>query len=101
MHVEVFLADCPLCQRTLQALYDTVPPTAEVTVHRCRGPFCCEAGKRYDLYMVLPAVVLDGKLVRQGSLTPERANRLFESAAERPPLGKPQLIPNSTMKGEL
>ena len=100
MKIDVFLADCPLCRQTLRALHEAAPPTAQVTLHRCRGPCCCKAGRRYDLYAVLPAVVLNGRVVRQGRLTPNTAKRLFDSAAQEATKAKPLTTRNPLTESE-
>lgn len=59
-HVEVFTADCPLCEPAVQLVQELACPDCEVTVHDLRESGIQRA-RQYGVQRV-PAVVVDGAL---------------------------------------
>lgn len=69
--IEVFTADCPLCQDTLNAVREaTRECSCEVIEQRCEGTECCQPAKDYGI-MAVPTIAVDGKIVHTGRLSAE------------------------------
>lgn len=67
MHVELFSADCRLCQTTEAALRHRFPEVA-LEVHRaseCVDGSCCALAEKYGVGAV-PSVVVDGRVLLVG-----------------------------------
>lgn len=59
--VEVFSADCPVCQDTVDLVNKIACPSCEVTVLDMNDKSVAERAKSLGIHRV-PAVVIDGKL---------------------------------------
>ncbi|WP_298981401.1 glutaredoxin family protein [Caldilinea sp.] len=67
MKVEVFSADCRLCDRTIALLQERFP-SLSLIVHRsseCRDGSCCKLAAHYGVRAV-PTIVVDGEIVQVG-----------------------------------
>jgi hypothetical protein len=75
--IEVFTAGCPVCRETLELVQKTVSSCGcEVIERRCEGETCCAPALSYGV-KALPSIVVDGKIVFEGRLTPEQARELL------------------------
>jgi Thioredoxin domain len=75
--IEVFTADCSLCEDTLQLVRDAVSSCGcEVIERRCPPKQMCEEGRAYGV-RAMPTVVVDGGIVFEGRITPEQAALLM------------------------
>lgn len=74
--IEVFTADCPLCQETLRLIRQEACSECEIIERRCEGDECCEPAKGYGIKAV-PTVVMDGKIRFVGKPTLAEIKRLF------------------------
>ncbi len=71
--IEVFTAGCPLCDETLDLVRKSVSSCGcEVVERRCEGTEYCDEAKRYGV-RALPTVVVDGKTMFEGRISPEQA----------------------------
>lgn len=71
--IEVFTADCPLCNETLDLVRKSVSACeCEVVERRCEGTECCDEAKRYGV-RAMPTVVVDGKIMFEGRISAEQA----------------------------
>ncbi|MFM2062348.1 MAG: hypothetical protein RLZZ507_2018 [Cyanobacteriota bacterium] len=61
--IEIFTADCPLCDETVQMVQDMICPSCEVSVYNMRQEQ--EKAQQYGVNAV-PAIVINGKLVLTG-----------------------------------
>lgn len=59
--IEVFSADCPACDETVQLINRIACPSCEVAVLDMRNPAVASRAKNLGIRSV-PAVVIDGKL---------------------------------------
>ncbi len=78
MKVELFRADCRLCDRTERIVRHILPPGVEFEVHRaeeCRDGSCCRLAERYGVRAV-PTLVVDGRIVQVGLPDEAAVNRL-------------------------
>jgi glutaredoxin len=67
MKVELFRADCKLCDRTLDILNENFP-NLEIDVHRsseCTDGSCCSLAEQYGVRAV-PSLVVNGKVCLVG-----------------------------------
>jgi hypothetical protein len=67
MKIELFSAECRLCDRTLNLLEQTFP-SLKIIVHRqseCVDGNCCALAEKYGVRAV-PSFVVDGKVVMVG-----------------------------------
>jgi glutaredoxin len=67
MKIELFSAECRLCDRTLNLLEQTFP-SLKIIVHRqseCVDGSCCALAEKYGVRAV-PSLVVDGKVVMVG-----------------------------------
>lgn len=72
MKVELFSADCRLCQRAEVMLKQRFPQVNWV-VHRaveCRDGSCCALAEQYEVRAV-PSLVIDGQVVLVGLPDPQ------------------------------
>jgi len=75
--IEVFTAGCPVCRETLELVQKTVSSCGcEVIERRCEGETCCAPAGSYGV-KALPSIVVNGKIVFEGRLTPEQARELL------------------------
>lgn len=70
--LELFSADCRLCETTISVLEETVKkdPALKLVVHRaseCIDGSCCELAAKYGVYAV-PSLIVDGSLVKVGRI---------------------------------
>jgi hypothetical protein len=71
--IEVFTAGCPLCRESLERVKQAVSACGcEVVERRCTGTECCDETKRYGV-LAMPTVVVDGRIVFEGKVTPAQA----------------------------
>ncbi len=79
MRVELFRADCRLCERTENTLrYILKDYDVELIVHRaseCKDGSCCRLAEIYGIKAV-PSIVVDGELVHVGILDEEGISKL-------------------------
>jgi predicted DsbA family dithiol-disulfide isomerase len=61
--IEIFTADCPLCDETVQMVQDMICPSCELSVYNMRQEQ--EKAQQYGVNAV-PAIVINGKLVLTG-----------------------------------
>lgn len=59
--IEVFTADCPLCNDTLELIRKEACSECEIIEKRCSGDECCQPAKDYGIKAV-PTVVVDDKI---------------------------------------
>ena len=67
MKIELFSAECRLCERTLGIVKDSFP-NLEIDAHRaseCKDGSCCVLAEQYGVRAV-PSLVVDGKVVLVG-----------------------------------
>ncbi len=67
MKIEMFSAECRLCEGTLDALKRSFPDI-EIDVHKaseCIDGSCCALASQYGVRAV-PSIVVDGKVVQIG-----------------------------------
>lgn len=67
MKVEIFLADCKLCEKFLSIMRE-IFKHSEIEIHRaseCKDGSCCKRAEEVGVKAV-PALVIDGKLVQTG-----------------------------------
>ena len=67
MKIELFIADCKLCDRTLDFLKENFP-NLEIDVHRsseCTDGSCCSLAEQYGVGAV-PSLVVDGEVALVG-----------------------------------
>lgn len=67
MKIELFSAECRLCQRTLDIIEENFP-NLEIDVHQaseCKDGSCCALAEQYGVRAV-PSLVADGKVVLVG-----------------------------------
>lgn len=79
MKIELFIADCKLCDRTLGILKENFP-NLEIDIHRsseCTDGSCCSLAEQYGVRAV-PSLVVDGEVVLVG-LPDEHAIRLLST----------------------
>lgn len=74
--IEVFTADCPLCNDTLKIIKQVSCPECEVIERRCSGEVCCEPAKGYGIKAV-PTIVVDGKIRVVGKPSLAEVRSLF------------------------
>lgn len=78
--IEVFIADCPLCNETLELVKKAVSDCGcEVIERRCSGTECCDEAKQYGV-KAMPTVVVDGRIMFEGRITAEQAATLSLAA---------------------
>jgi len=68
MTVELFRADCKLCDRMEVMIRAILPPGVDLVVHRaseCRDGSCCRRAEAYGVRAV-PTLVVDGRVVQVG-----------------------------------
>ena len=58
--IEIFSADCPLCQEAIATVHRIAPRGAEVEVINMHQPLGVERARQYGVAQV-PAVVINGK----------------------------------------
>lgn len=71
--IEVFSADCPLCQETVKNVKAAVEQKGcgcEVVERTCSGDTCCEPAQKYNIKAV-PTIVRDGAILHVGKATVE------------------------------
>ena len=59
--VEIFIAGCPLCERTIQLVMGLVDSSHQVVISDMRRPDVASRAEQYGIQTV-PAVVIDGEL---------------------------------------
>jgi hypothetical protein len=67
MKIELFIADCKLCDRTLDILKENFP-NLEIDIHRsseCTDGSCCSLAEQYGVGAV-PSLVVDGEVALVG-----------------------------------
>lgn len=77
MKVELFLADCKLCQR-METIMRELFPHIDLEIHRaseCVDGSCCARASEVGVKAV-PALALDGKVAQTGLPTDEELERL-------------------------
>ncbi|YAF96823.1 MAG: thioredoxin family protein [Nodularia sp. CChRGM 3473] len=67
--VEIFIADCPLCEETVQMVQELTCPDCEVSVYKLRQEQ--EKAQQYGVNAV-PAIAINGKLVLTGKPSREQ-----------------------------
>ncbi|WKD86906.1 hypothetical protein KCTC32516_02286 [Polaribacter huanghezhanensis] len=64
--VEIFTADCPLCEPVVALIKETACENCKITIHnlseQCESKICVTKMEEYDVKR-LPAVAVDGKLI--------------------------------------
>ncbi len=78
MKVELFRADCKLCDRTEVMIRAILPPGVDLEVHRaqeCRDGTCCRLADHYGVRAV-PTLVVEGEILQVGLPDPERLDDL-------------------------
>ena len=78
MKVELFRADCKLCDRMEVVVRKYLPEGAELVIHRaeeCRNGSCCALADRYGIKAV-PTLVVDGE-VKVVGFDPEGVKEIF------------------------
>lgn len=71
--IEVFSAGCSLCNETLELVKNAVAACGcEVIERRCGEKEQCAEAKQYGV-RAMPSVVVDGKIVFEGRITPAQA----------------------------
>jgi hypothetical protein len=78
MKIELFRADCKLCDRTEVMIRAVLPPGVELEVHRaeaCRDGSCCRLAEAYGVRAV-PTLVVDGTILQVGLPDPGRLEEL-------------------------
>ncbi len=83
MKVELFSAECRLCERTLGILKENFPDL-EIDVHRaseCKDGSCCLLAEQYGVRAV-PSLVVDGEVIFVG-LPEEHDIRLLSTLFQR------------------
>lgn len=72
--VEIFVADCPLCNETVRLVQELTCPSCEVSIYDLRegqdSPTYLEKAQQYGVNAV-PAIAINGSLVLTGK--PDRA----------------------------
>lgn len=68
--VDVFTADCTLCEPAITLVLELACPDCDVAVHDLRG---AGANRTIDFGVTLPAVVIDGELVSWAHTGPGRS----------------------------
>ncbi len=79
MKAELFMADCKLCQRTLQILKQNFPEL-KLILHKsyeCKDGSCCKLAESYGIKAV-PSLVIDGKVIFSGLPGQEELRKLKE-----------------------
>lgn len=77
MKVEMFSAECRLCERTLSIIEESFPRIT-VDVHKaseCIDGSCCVLAEKYGVQAV-PSLVVDGKVVQVGIPDEQDISRL-------------------------
>lgn len=77
--IEVFRANCKLCDVTVASVQNVVGQNDRLIVYRpedCVDGECCRKAEGYGVYAV-PAIVVDRKLVHTGKINAERARVLL------------------------
>jgi len=77
MNVEMFSAECRLCEGTL-GIFQQKFPDVDIDVHRtseCVDGSCCALAEKYGVRAV-PSIVVDGKVVHVGLLDEESIESL-------------------------
>ena len=70
--IEVFTADCSLCEDTLRLVKNAVSSCGcQVIERRCPAKQICEEGKAYGV-RAMPTVVVDGSIIFEGRITREQ-----------------------------
>lgn len=76
--VEVFTADCPICEETVQLVKSLVCPSCDLQIfdlrEGCATNECRDKASRYGI-TAIPAVAVNGMLLdccRQGRITADR-----------------------------
>ena len=59
--VEVYSADCPLCQKTIEIVKNIACPSCEVNILDINAPEVADRADQLEICSV-PSVVIDGKL---------------------------------------
>lgn len=75
--VELFTAECRLCEKMLNALTRNFPKV-KITVHRaseCKDGSCCSLAERYEI-KAIPSLVIDGKVALVGLPNEEQLKSL-------------------------
>ncbi|MBE9053294.1 thioredoxin family protein [Nostocales cyanobacterium LEGE 11386] len=67
--VEIFIADCPLCEETVQMVQELTCPDCEVSVYKLRQEQ--EKAQQYGVNAV-PAIAINGELVLTGKPSREQ-----------------------------
>lgn len=63
--VEIFTADCPLCNETVQLVQELTCPSCEVSIYNLRESTSTEKAQQYGVNAV-PAIAINGTLVLTG-----------------------------------
>jgi len=69
--IEIFTADCPLCDETVQLVQELTCPSCEVSVYDLRENESREKAQQYGVNAV-PAIAINGTLVLTGKPSRER-----------------------------
>lgn len=67
--IEIFTADCPLCDETVQLVQELTCPSCEISIYHLQGDESREKAQQYGVNAV-PAIAINGTLVLTG--TPSR-----------------------------
>lgn len=59
--IEVFTAECPVCEEIVKLVNGIACPSCEVTILNMRDPTVASQAKRLNIRSI-PAIVIDGKL---------------------------------------
>lgn len=77
--VEIFVADCPLCNETVQLVQELTCPSCEISIYDLREgqahPIYLEKVHQYGVQAV-PAIAIDGTLVLIGKPNREQLQAL-------------------------
>lgn len=63
--VEIFTADCPLCNETVQLVQELTCLSCEISIYNLRESTSREKAQQYGVNAV-PAIAIDGTLVLTG-----------------------------------
>ena len=85
MKVELFRADCKLCDRTEVMVRHILPEGVSLEVHRaseCRDGSCCRLAEAYGVRAV-PTLVMDGEVVLVGLPDEEQLDHLAHKIRQK------------------
>ena len=78
--VEVFVANCPLCEETLKIVREAICPECSIKVYnlyeKCEDLTCVKKAEEYGVRAV-PTIVVDGQTKIEGKPTLELMKRVL------------------------